>query len=185
MRRAGVTLAAALIGAAALLGASAARADGLGAWPVRLNLALPVGYTFGSDRFGGFTWGLRGSVDVYPRRDGRGTSVGAYAEVLVDARTETLWTLGGAVTTPTIAGEVAELRAGGMAGWTTRPGRGGGPGLTVGALSYGSIPAYLYDFRLGLRVGVVFDERGLGPTSVLADLDLVGLIGLYGWAQGG
>jgi hypothetical protein len=43
-----------------------------------------------------------------------------------------------------------------------------------------AVPAYLYEFRVGVRVDGTFHD-GLSSTTVAADLDLVGLVGLIAW----
>ena len=42
------------------------------AWPVRANVSLPLGASWGRERVHGFTWGFRGTLAAYPFDDGRG-----------------------------------------------------------------------------------------------------------------
>ncbi len=175
--------AAALALLAGSLSAATAAAEPPPAWPVRLNLSFPLGYTFGGARLHGFTWGLRGSVDAHPTSSGRGTGIGLFGEALLDERTDSIWTLGGSVTAPVVRADWLDLRVGGLAGWTSQgAGSSGGSGLELGALTSVALPAYFYDFRIGVRVSGVFADEGLSSLSVLLDLDLVGLLGALGWA---
>jgi hypothetical protein len=172
--------------AALLLAVSSdARADTPpAAWPVRINVSLPLGYTWGDDKLRGFTWGFRGSVEAYPTKGGRGVGVGGYGELMMDAQTDTRLGLGALVTAPVVSGDWAALRVGGTAGWSWGDNGGMSNGLSVGAFSNVAMPVYLYDLRAGLVVRGFFTDKGLSSTSVLFDVDLVGLLGAIGWAYG-
>ena len=170
---------------AIVLASASARAESIPAWPVRLNLQLPLGYTYGNDRLHGFTWGLRATGEVYPTASHRGAGFGLYGETLLDAQTHSLWTLGGTFTAPVMSSEMVDWRVGGVVGRASKgTGADGGTGLAIGALTSVALPAYLYDFRLGLRVNGVFSGGGVVSTSLLVDLDLVGLLGAMAWAAG-
>jgi hypothetical protein len=152
---------------------------------VRLNVSLPLGYTFGRDQLHGFTWGFRASGDLYPTSSRRGVGFGPYGEVLLDARTHSLWTLGGTVTAPVLRTDWVDVRTGAFVGRSSKGTRSGGDtGLAVGALAYVALPAYLYDFRVGVRIQGVLSEGSLSSTSLLVDVDLIGLLGVIGWAAG-
>lgn len=172
-----------------LLRPGEARADrGPDAWPVRVNLALPIGDTFGSDRFHGFTWGLRAAVEAYPDEKARGVGFGPFGEVLWDAKTHSRWTLGGGVSTPLVSGDHVAWRIGALAGWTSS-GDGTADGrtrseLTLGVGTHVAVPFYLYDFRLGVQLRTSVSSDGFSCTTALFDLDLVGLIGAVGIANG-
>lgn len=176
------------IATVALVHPGEARAEhGPAAWPVRLNLALPVGDSFGSDRFHGFTWGLRGSVDVYPTDKARGAAFGPFGEVLWDAKTHSRWTLGGAAYTPLLSGSVADWRIGALGGWTTSgDGTPTSPRrneLTLGIGTHVALPFYLYDFRFGIQLRTSVSRDGFTCTTALVDIDLVALLGLMTYAS--
>lgn len=164
-----------------------ARAEsGPPAWPVRANVSMPLGSTWGREKLHGFTWGFRPALLVYPTDRGRGFGFGAYAEYLIDARTHTMWSYGAIASAPVVSFDMFDFRVGGFVG----P-RGSGEGnddarrLAVGTLAELVVPAYVYDFRVGLRLDGTFDDRGMSATSLLFELDLVAVAGLFAYASAG
>lgn len=156
------------------------------AWPVRSNLSLPLGDTFGAMRFQGFTWGFRASVDVHPTDAGHGVGFGPFGEVLLDQETHSRWTLGSEVYAPLMSGGGVDWRIGGLAGWTsTADATNGGTRneVTFGVGTHVAVPAYLYDFRIGVQLRTSASRDGFTCTSVLVDLDLVALLALAGYAR--
>jgi len=149
------------------------------AWPVRLNLSMPFGTTFGRETLHGFTWGFRPALLAYPTASGHGFGFGGFADFLIDAETHQMWSLGGLATAPVLSFDIFDLRAGGLVG-----ARGSAEAndakrrLVVGALAELVVPAYLYDFRVGLRVDSSFDERGSSARTLLLELDVVAVLGL-------
>ena len=156
------------------------------AWPVRANVSMPLGSTWGREKLHAFTWGFRPALLVYPTSTGHGFGFGAYAEYLIDARTHTMWSYGAMATVPVVSFDIFDVRVGGFAG----P-RGSGDGndhvrrLVLGALSELVVPAYLYDFRVGIRLDGTFDDRGMSATALLFELDLVAVAGLFAYASSG
>ncbi len=176
----------ALVFASCLIGVRAARAEK--DWPVRLNVSMPLGYTFGSEKLHGFTWGFRGIAHAYPT--GRGIALGGYAEMLIDTQTHSMSSFGGSVSVPVRGYELDESwdmdwRVGGYGG-VRYSSEGNDPDarLATGMFTELAIPAYLYEFRIGVRIDGTFHD-GLSSTSILLDLDLIGLIGLVAWGAGG
>jgi hypothetical protein len=168
-----------------LLWPSTGRADP--DWPFRLNVTMPLGHTWGSERLHGFTWGFRGSGHVYPT--GRGAGFGGYAETLLDTETHSLWSFGASASHPVHSFELDDTwgmdwRAGGYGGVRySGEGNDDDPRLAVGAFTELNVPAYLYEFRTGLRVDGTF-HGGLSAMTIALDLDLIGLLGLMAWAAG-
>jgi hypothetical protein len=89
-------------------------------------------------------------------------------------------------TVPVVSFDIFDVRVGGFVG----P-RGSGDGndharrLATGALAELVVPAYLYDFRVGIRLDGTFDDRGMSATSLLFELDLVAVAGLFAYASSG
>ncbi|MCC6897850.1 MAG: hypothetical protein IT377_02685 [Polyangiaceae bacterium] len=156
------------------------------AWPVRANISMPLGSTWGREKLEGFTWGFRPALLVYPTQTSRGIGAGPYAEYLIDARTHTMWSYGMLSTAPVLSFDALDLRVGGFVGV-----RGSGEGddharrLAVGALTELVLPAYLYDFRVGVRLDGTFDDRGVSATSLLVELDLIAVLGALAYASAG
>jgi len=155
------------------------------AWPVRANVSLPLGASWGRERVHGFTWGFRGTLAAYPFDDGRGAGGGVFADDLIDANTHSFGTYGLLATVPFASFDWFDVRAGAYGG-LRRSGEGGddarrlGTGLTAEL----ALPAYLYDFRVGLRFDATFDGRGMSSRSFLVEVDVVALLGLFGLAAG-
>lgn len=160
--------------------------EGPPAWPVRANVSMPLGSTWGREKLEGFTWGFRPALLAYPTSNGRGVGAGAYAEYLIDARTHTMWSYGAIASAPVVSFDALDLRVGGFVGV-----RGSGEGddearrLALGALTELVLPAYLYDFRVGLRLDGTFDDRGMSATSLLLELDVIAVLGLLAYASAG
>lgn len=158
------------------------------AWPVRANVSMPFGSTFGREQLHGFTWGFRPALIAYPTDSGHGPGLGVFAEYLIDANTHAMWSLGGIGSVPLARFDIFDLRIGGMVG-----ARGSGEGndderrLVLGAVTELVVPAYLYDFRVGVRLDGTFDDRGVSATTLVLEVDMVALIGLaaYGASGGG
>src|SRR5262245_56107279 len=117
-------------------------------WPVRLQVAFPVGYTGGWDVVHGFTWGFRGAAAVHLEA---GFAFGAYGEVLLDAETHHMSALGGTLSYPvyiwpgTDTDFVWRLGAhGGVRFAEGSPDRRG----TVGLATQIAMPFYLYEASL-------------------------------------
>ncbi len=146
------------------------------AWPVRLNLALPLGTTYSSDDLHGFTWGVRSTVTAYPTASGRGIGLGGYGEMLADARNRTSFTLGGHASMPVVQWDWGDLRVAGHAGYMTNDVR---KGLSFGLGAALQVPFYLYEVQLGVRVSNTVSEGGHFGTSVLCDVDLGVLLAAY------
>lgn len=165
---------------------SAARADGLPAWPVRLNVSMPLGSTWGREKLNGLTWGFRGALLSYPAPGGRGLGVGGWADALLDGRTHSMYTLGLLSTVPLAHLDLVDFRAGAFVG-TRSSGEGGDDEkrLAAGALLELALPAYLYDLRLGVRLDGTFDNQGSSARSLLFELDVAVLLGAIGYAAGG
>lgn len=159
-----------------LLAPGAARAEGV-AWPVRLNLTLPLGYTWGTERLHGFTWGLRGTAHVYPTA--RGTALGGYAEMLLDAKAHSSPSFGASASFPLRVGieDALDWRMGGYTGvrWASES-AGRAARLATGVFNSLEMPAYLYDFRVGLRLDATLGEPL--TLSLLFELDLAALLAL-------
>lgn len=153
-------------------------------WPVRFNLSVPLGSTFGSRRFDGFSWGFRGVVQAYPAPQGRGIGVGGFAEILFDADQNSQATFGAVVTRPLAGWSWGDLRAGLNVGArflgegsTSRTAVGAGVHLGV------TVPAYLYDFSLGVRLDATIDNAGVSAMAVLVDVDLAALLAAFAAAS--
>ena len=155
------------------------------AWPVRANLSLPLGYTAGTDRLHGFTWGFRLAVNAYPTR--RGLALGAYTEVLIDTLPRTMFSIGAAASTRVHTfGDAVDLRLGAYGGlrWSgerddddTR--------IVTGLQGSFELPFYLYDLRAGARVDATFTRGAWTATTIVFDVDVLALIAVFGRAYGG
>jgi hypothetical protein len=86
-------------------------------WPVRLNLATPLGTTWGTDHVHGATWGVRAAATVYPAS--HGVAFGASAEMLLDFETHGTSTFATHVTYP-LADFGAQWRVGAYGGVRSR-----------------------------------------------------------------
>ncbi len=143
-------------------------------WPVRLNIAMPLGYTGGTEALHGFTWGFRASASVHPHEHGLG--LGAYAEVLLDTETDQLATLGVAADYPVKQLGGIDWRVGGNGGLRTSD-HDNDKRSVWGVSSAIALPFYLYELRLGLRFEATVHGGAISAESVLVDVDLVALIG--------
>ncbi|MBK7582933.1 MAG: hypothetical protein IPI67_22395 [Myxococcales bacterium] len=156
------------------------------AWPVRANVSMPFGSTGGREQLQGFTWGFRGSVSVYPTDSGRGVGVGVYIDTLIDAQTHSLSSWGGAFAVPFASADWIDFRVGAYAG--SRGSSEGGDNqrrLAAGVFTDVVLPAYLYDLRGGLRLDSSFDGRGMSSRSLLFEVDIAALLGLFALAGSG
>ncbi len=152
-------------------------------WPVRVHLSMPLGSTFGHDHLQGFTWGFRGTLQVYPTPGFRWVGIGGFAEMLLDAETRHYTTFGGVLSGPLASWSWGDLRAAGTAGARYRGDADPrGAALELGAQIELVLPAYLYDLSLGLRVDTMIDETGLVATSLMVDVDLAVLFLMLGAA---
>lgn len=152
-------------------------------WPVRVHLSMPLGSTFGHDHLQGFTWGFRGTLQVYPTPGFRWVGIGGFAEMLLDAETRQYTTFGGVLSGPVASWSWGDLRAAGTAGARYRGDADPrGAALELGAQIELVLPAYLYDLSLGLRVDTMIDETGLVATSLMVDVDLAVLVLMLGAA---
>lgn len=147
-------------------------------WPVRINLGLPIGYTGGDGPVHGFTWGFATAINAYPTRDG--IALGAYAEILLDASTRNMADVGITGSYPVLRflesrDSSLDLRLGGYAGIRDV----GGSSLAAGAFTQLTLPAYLYEFRVGVRFDATIDGNGMRSTSVLFDLDVGALLAAF------
>lgn len=147
-------------------------------WPVRINLALPLGYTGGSGPVHGFTWGFATAVNAYPTRDG--IAIGAYAELLIDAQTRNMADVGITGSYPVVrfleSRDLSlDLRVGGYAGVRDV----NGTSVAAGVFTQLTLPAYLYEFRVGIRLDGTLDDGALRTTSVLFDLDVGALLAAF------
>lgn len=152
-------------------------------WPVRLHLALPLGSTFGEDHLQGFTWGFRAVAQTYPTAGHRGFGVGAFAELLFDARTRQYGTWGAVFSGPIWNWSWVGLRTGATLGWRTRDDAGlRGAAVSLAAFVEVVMPAYLYDLGLGLRVDTTLDRTGVAAVTLLVDVDLAVLLAAFALA---
>jgi hypothetical protein len=154
------------------------------AWPVRFNLSMPFGYTFGHDQVHGFTWGLRSTLNVYPTR--RGPGIGAYGEWVIDTQTNDFWTLGGTGSLPVHRFDTdtpIDLRVGGYAGWRTARNDDDNR-VAAGVFTSLEVPAYPYDFRIGLRLDGTFHDGKWSAGTIALDVDIAAIIALIGSAYG-
>lgn len=157
-------------------------------WPVRLNVSMPIGYTFGSERLHGFTWGFRGSANVFPA--GRELAVGGYAEMLLDTRTHSLSSYGASMSYPVKSYKLEsnwamDWRLGGYGGVRySGEGTDHDTRLATGVFTELAVPAYLYEFRIGLHIDGTF-SGGLSATTIVLDLDLALLVALAARGAGG
>jgi hypothetical protein len=152
-------------------------------WPVRLNIAMPFGNTWGSERVHGFSWGFRahGQVFLQPR----GPSFGAYAEMLLDARVNSAVSTGVSASVPVLRIVDAidwHVTAYGGLRWTDDDDDQRRINLGVGTSL--NLPFYLYQTSVGLRVDTTLRDGKFAAVAVLADLDLLALIALYAYAVG-
>jgi hypothetical protein len=151
----------------------------LPAWPVRVNVSMPLGSTWGRERLHGFTWGFRSALLAYPTASGRGPGLGAMGDLLIDAKTHQMWSLGGVATFPVVKLGPIDFRVGGIAGTrgSLEPGDDGRR-LLLGTVGELAGPAYLYDFRLAARLDATIDDAGVSATSLLFEVDVVAVLGL-------
>lgn len=184
MRRRSASIAAASLAAGLWLAPRPALAeDAPPAWPVRANLSMPFGSTLGREKLHGFTWGFRGALLAYPTSNGRGVGFGGHADALIDAQTHSMWSLGAVSTVPVARFELVDFRLGGLVAMRqSGEGNDDARRLAVGVFSELDLPAYLYDFRVGIRVDGTFDDRGMSATSLLLEVDLIALFGLFAYA---
>jgi hypothetical protein len=160
-----------------------ARADEIPAWPVRINASMPLGDTWGREQMHGFTWGFRGSLLVYPTDSGRGVGAGGYGEMLLDAQTHGMSSLGATLTAPVLSWDILDVRLGGAVGarWSDADDE---RRLATALISELVIPAYVYDFRLGVRLDGTFDGSGMSATSLLFEVDVIAVLGAIAAAAG-
>lgn len=147
---------------------------------------MPLGSTWGREKLNGFTWGFRGALLAYPTPGSRGVGVGGFADALIDGRTHSMYTLGLVSTVPILRLDFIDWRVGAFAG--TRSSDEGGDDerrLAAGVLTELALPAYLYDFRLGLRLDGTFDGGGNSARSLLFEVDIAVLLGALGYAASG
>lgn len=147
-------------------------------WPVRLNLALPLGYTGGPGPVHGFTWGFATAVNAYPTGDG--IAIGAYAEILIDAQTRHMADVGITGSYPVLRFLEGRdlslaLRVGGYAGVRDV----NDTSMAAGVFTQLTLPAYLYEFRVGVRLDGTLDGGALRSRSVLFDLDIAALLAAF------
>jgi hypothetical protein len=155
------------------------------AWPVRFNVSMPLGDTWGRENVHGFTWGFRGALLVYPTADGRGVGAGGYADALIDGRTRSMYSVGAIMTAPVVSWEIADLRLGGAVGERFVGDAQVERRLATALLAELVIPAYVYDFRLGVRADGTFDSQGMSARSLLVEVDIAVLLAAIGWAASG
>jgi len=148
------------------------------AWPVRLNLGLPIGSTYGSDELHGFTWGVRTNLMAYPAASGRGVGVGGYGEMLIADVDHASWTLGATASMPVVQWSWGDIRVAGHAGYMTNDVR---RGISFGLGAAMQVPIYFYDLQLGVRATNTVTEDGRFGTSILCDLDLGLLLAAKGF----
>lgn len=162
----------ALLVLAVLAVSGAAHADGR--WPVRLNLGLPLGYTGGDGPIHGFTWGFATAINAYPTGDG--LAIGVYGEILLDGKARHMADFGLTTSYPVARVlDQIDLRVGGYAGLRD-------PGMAAGVLTQLALPAYLYEFRVGLRFDTTLETGGVRTASLLVDLDVGALLGVFAYA---
>lgn len=156
------------------------------AWPVRLNVSMPFGNTFGREEMHGFTWGFRPALIAYPSHAGHGPGLGFFGEYLIDAKTHAMWSLGGLGSVPVASFDIFDLRIGGLVAQRgSAEGNDDARRLLLGALTELTVPAYLYDFRVGLRFDGTFDDEGVSATSLLLEVDVVAVLGLVMYGASG
>jgi hypothetical protein len=163
------------------------RADAPEAWPVRVSFSTPIGYTLGSERLHGFTWGFRAAAHAYLNE--RGGAFGGYAEFLWDTHMHSLSGLGFSTSFPVSRIELAEggwatdWRVGGYGGWRWS-GEDDDTRFGGGVFTELSLPLYLYDLRVGLHVDGTIHAGDWSATNIGLDLDFVSLIifALAAWA---
>jgi len=152
-------------------------------WPIRLNVAMPFGYTAGHEALHGFTWGFRAAATVHPARDG--LAVGGYAEMLLDADTDALDSFGVTAAYPLIRHDDCcfEWRAGLSAAVRTSDSDNDKRGV-FGVSTHVAMPFYLYELRVGVRFEATEHRGSLSAESVLIDVDLLAIAGIFGLAGG-
>lgn len=171
------------LGAALWLLGPRARAEDLPAWPVRFNVSLPLGKTYGRESMHGFTWGFRGSLLAYPTASGRGLGVGLYAEALDDAQSHSSSAVGAVCTAPLWSWEWLDWRLGGAVGSRSFE-QDDERRISTALITEWVLPAYVYDFRLGLRADATTDSNGVSATSLLVEVDVAVLLAGIGVAAG-
>ncbi len=156
------------------------------AWPVRLNVSMPFGSTFGRDTLHGFTWGFKPTLVAYPTHGGHGPGLGVFGEYLIDAETRAMWSLGGIGSARLASFDIFDFRLGGLvAERGSAEGNDDARRLLLGAIAELTVPAYLYDFRVGLRFDGTFDDEGVSATSLLLEVDVVAVLGLVMYGASG
>lgn len=154
------------------------------AWPARLNVSMPFGVTFGREKLDGFTWGFRPALLAYPTSTARSVGAGVFGEYLIDADTHAMWSLGALSTVPLVRIDFMDFRVGGLAAVRGSAEAGDGRRRFLAAMTAElAAPAYLYDFRVGLRADGTFDDRGLSASSLLLEVDIVALVGLVAYGS--
>ncbi|MBP9086333.1 MAG: hypothetical protein KBG15_09440 [Kofleriaceae bacterium] len=154
----------------------------LPAWPVRFNIAMPLGGTWGSDRVHGFSWGFRahGQGFVTPR----GPAFGAYAEMLLDVRTNSAVTTGVSASVPVLrivdAIDWSVTAYGGLR-WIDNDDQ---RRINLGVGTSLNLPFYFYQTSVGVRVDTTLRDSKFSSVALLVDLDLLALIALYAYAVG-